>query len=382
MKCKQVKATGETSISIRKIMKISRTNIALCVPGVAALLLAQTPTHALPQFTPLLKPVSLGVLLSAPQNVLTIPVPSLPPMVILTAKASLGSGPLWSRTLDPSLWMTDWSHVFDIASLGSFDIPLRSDPAERTNILLSAGAVDNTVIAPGAVFSFNDQVGERTADRGYQDGLMLNNGQIVRGTGGGICLVATGLYNAALQAGLEITERHPHSGVVSYAPPGCDAGIYFSQEDLRFRNTTIRPIVIRTMPSLDHVTVQLFGQTPPPGRTVKIKPTWLETIPYSVITRPDPTLLPGTNVVEQKPRDGYFVQVERLWSQGTRIVRREIVVRERREPRPKIMRVALPPAVPVFPVSGTLTAAPMPPDAPMPIAVPVTLPRTDAEPGD
>ena len=363
-------------------MKISRTNIALRLSGVAALLLGSLPAQAMPQFAPELKSVSLGMLLSAPQNVLTVPLRSLPPMVTLTAKASLGSGPLWSRTFDPSLWMTDWGHVFDIASLGSFDIPLRTDPAERTNILLSAGAVDNAVIAPGAIFSFNDQVGERTVDRGYQDGLMFNNGQVVRGTGGGICLVATGLYNAALQAGLEITERHPHSGVVSYALPGCDAGIYFGQEDLRFRNTTVRPIVIRTVPSFDHVTVQLFGQTPPPGRTVTIKPTWLETIPYSVITRADPTLLPGTDVVEQRPRDGYFVQVERFWTQGTRIVRREIVARERRAPRPKIVRVPLPSVAPVLPSIGILTAGPMPPDASIPAAAPVSVPKTDAEPGD
>ena len=345
-------------------MKLRHANLTLCLPGIAALLLGSLPAQGLPQFVPLLKPVSFGVLLSPPQNVLTAPMPPLPPVMTSTAKTALGRGLLWSRAFDPSLWMTDWSHVFDIASLGSFDIPLRSDPAERTNILLSAGAVDNTVIAPGAVFSFNDQVGERTADRGYQDGLMFDNGQIVRGTGGGICLVATGLYNAALQAGLEITERHPHSGVVSYALPGCDAGIYFGQEDLRFRNTTLRPIVIRTVPSFDHVTVQLFGQTPPPGQTVTIKPTWLETIPYSVITRPDPTLLPGMNVVEQKPRDGYFVQVERLWTQGKRVVRREIVARERRSPRSKIMRVALPP------------------DAPLPTTAPMTLPKTDAEFGD
>ena len=364
-------------------MKLRHANLTLCLPGIAALLLASLPAQALPQFAPLLNPVSLGVLLSPPQNVLTAPVPSLRSAGSLTAKTSLGRGLLWSRTSDPSLWLTDWGHVFDIASLGSFDIPLRSDPAERTNILLSAGAVDNVVIAPGAVFSFNDQVGERTLDRGYQDGLMFNNGQIMRGTGGGICLVATGLYNAALQAGLEITERHPHSGVVSYALPGCDAGIYFGQEDLRFRNTTLRPIVIRTVPSFDHVTVQLFGQTPPTGQRVTIKPTWLETIPYSVITRPDPALLPGANVVEQKPRDGYFVQVERLWSLGTRIVRREIVARERRAPRSKIVRVAPPLALDApLPTSGTLTAAPMPPDAPMPTAAPMALPKTDAEFGD
>ena len=366
-------------------MNISRLILSICLPGAASLLLAALPATALPQLSPLLGSASLGMLLSPPQNFLTSSASVVPP----PAKAILGPGLLWSRTFDPSLWLTDWGHVFNVAALGTFDIPLRSDPAERTNILLSAGAVDNAVIAPGDEFSFNDLVGERSPARGYQDGLMFDNGQIVRGTGGGICLVATGLYNAALQAGLEITERHPHSGVVSYALPGCDAGIYYGQEDFKFRNNTLRPIVIRTIPAENHVTIQLFGQTPPPGRSVTIKPTWLETIPYTVITKPDSTLLPGVSVVEQKPRAGYFVQVERFWTQGTRIMRREVVARERRAPRPKIVRVALPPVVPILPSSGTLSTAPMPfdmlppaPQATSPKPSLTVVPTTDAEPGD
>jgi len=357
------------------------------LPGMAALLLAPMSAHALPLFAPFLKPAPLRVLLSPPLNVLAAPTTFLPPAPSLTAKSFLGSGLLWNRALDPSLRLTDWQHVFDIAALGTFDIPLRNDPAERANILLSAAAVDNTVIAPGAEFSFNDQVGERTPERGYQDGLMFDNGQIVRGTGGGICLVATGLYNAALQAGLEITERHPHSGVVSYAPPGCDAGIYYGQEDFKFRNTTTRPVVIRTEAADDHVTVQLFGQTPPPGSHVIVKPTWLETIPYTVITKTDPSLLPGQSVVDQKPRLGYAVVVERFWTQKQYITRREVVAHERRAPRPKIVRVALPPVapgplpVPVLPGEDA-PAVFGPPAAPAPSAPQSSLPRTDAEPGD
>ena len=362
-------------------------SLTFCLPGIVALLLAPLSATALPLFAPLLKPAPLRSLLSPPQSPLTASEFSLPAVPSLTAKASLGNGLLWSRALDPSLRLTDWQHVFDIAALGTFDIPLRSDPAERANILLSAAAVDNTVIAPGAEFSFNDQVGERTSERGYQDGLMFDNGQIIRGTGGGICLVATGLYNAALQAGLEITERHPHSGVVSYALPGCDAGIYYGQEDLKFRNTTPRPIVIRTEAADDHVTVQLFGQTPPLGQSVIVKPTWLEPIPYAVLTKADPTLLPGVSIVDQKPRAGYAVVVERFWTQGQRIVRREVVAHERRAPRSKIVRVGPTPAVPVSPPASLLPAGQVPvvsdsPSALPSLVLPPVFPQTDAEPGD
>ncbi len=203
-------------------MKRSLSCVAFCLPGIAALL-GPLPAHALPLFPPLMRPAPLW---------------------------SLGSGPLWNQQIDPSLRLTDWGHIFNIAALGTFDVPLRQDPAERTNILLAAQAVDNVTVAPGEEFSFNAQVGERTPERGYQDGWMFDSGRLVRGTGGGICLVATGLYNAALQAGLEITERHPHSGIVSYAPPGCDAGIVYGQEDLKFRNTTDKPLVIRAQPPI------------------------------------------------------------------------------------------------------------------------------------
>ena len=318
-------------------MKNIHTTFSLCLPAIAALIFAPIAGQAAPLFAPLLTSTSLRVLLSPPENALTASsLPTAPPPLLINIRASLGTGSLWSRTLDPSLWMTDWRQVFDIAALGSFEIPLRNDPAERANILLAAAAVDHAVVAPGAEFSFNDQVGERTPERGYQEGLMFDSGQIVRGTGGGICLVATALYNAALEAGVEITERHPHSGLVSYAPPGCDAGIYFGLEDLRFRNTTGRPLVIRTEITGDHVTVQLFGQTPPPGLAVSVKPTSLETIPYAVITKPDATLLPGQRIVAQKPRSGYNVVVERFWTQGHRVVRREIVAQERRAPGPRL----------------------------------------------
>lgn len=252
----------------------------------------------------------------------------------------------WNNSTDPSLRLTDWRHVFDIAALGAFDVPLRDDPAERTNILLSAQAVDDVTVAPGVEFSFNDQVGERTPDRGYQDGLMFDQGRVIRGTGGGICLVATGLYNAALHAGLEITERHPHSGLVSYAPPGCDAGIVYGQEDLKFRNTTGQLLVIRAVPEDDHVAVRLFGHTPPPGRQVIVKPISLTTIPYAVETKVDPMLPPGGCVVDQKPRSGYDVVLARFWTQNGHVVRREIVTRERRAPRNKVVRVAPAPVLP------------------------------------
>jgi vancomycin resistance protein YoaR len=256
-----------------------------------------------------------------------------------------------ARAYDPSLHLVDWNRIFNIASLGSFTIPLRDDPAERANILLAAAAVSDVTVAPDQVFSFNEVVGERTPDRGFQDGWMFDQGHLIRGTGGGICLVSTAIYNAALQAGMELIERHPHSGLVSYAPPGCDASVVYGVQDMRFRNTTALPITIKTEIADDSITVRLFGGTPPPGRKVYVKDTHFETLPPQVIEKPDATLAPGQIVVDQKPRAGFDVVVERFFTQHGRTVRREVVAQERREPRNKIVRVAAPPAVLPAPAS-------------------------------
>ncbi len=280
--------------------------------------------------------------------------------------------PLWAlglssnAFLDPSLRLADWRSAFDTAALGAFDVPLRDDPDERQNILLSAQAVDNVTLAPGAEFSFNALVGERTPERGYREGLMFDNGRVIRGTGGGICLVATGLYNAALRAGLTIDERHPHSGLVSYAQPGCDAGIVYGQEDLRFRNTTTRALTIQARPvGDDHVAVRLFGHRPPAGHQVIVKPTALDRIAPLTVTRLDPALLPGQKVIDQKPRAGYDVTLARFWTVKGRVVRREIVTREHRDARPEIVRIAVPvPVTPVVPIAPAVPATP--PTAPIP----------------
>ena len=332
--------------------------------------------YALPLFLTLtaaaLMPAAQAVPMAA-----SLPKPMLSPVFPASFALAAWSPPpllLWGNTPDPTLFLTaDWRRVFDVAALGAFDVPLRNDPAERTNILLSAQAVDNLTLAPGAEFSFNDTVGERTPERGFQEGLMFDQGRIVRGTGGGICLVATGLYNAALHAGLPIDERHPHSGVVSYAPPGCDAGIYYGQEDLKFRNTTGKPLTIRAVPQGDRVAVRLFGQSPAPGRAVVVKPLALTTLAWSVKTTTDPALAAGQVVVDQKPRAGYEVTLARFWTFKGRVVKREIVTQEHRAPRNEVRRIG--PALVEPALLPTVTAPLALPTAPAPAA-------TDAEPGD
>lgn len=110
----------------------------------------------------------------------------------------------------------------------------------------AARDLDGIIIPAGGTFSFNEHVGSRDSGKGYVQAPMINDfGYLQDITGGGICQLATTIYNAALYAGLEIVERHPHSRAVSYVPPGRDATIASWRKDLKLRNPFKTPLVLR-----------------------------------------------------------------------------------------------------------------------------------------
>jgi vancomycin resistance protein YoaR len=113
------------------------------------------------------------------------------------------------------------------------------------NIRLAAYLINNTLVAPGEVFSFNKTTTPRKSDkRDYRLAPIIVGGSIVPGYGGGICQVATTLYNAVKNAGLEIVERHPHSRPVGYVPRGMDATVSYHL-DFKFRNNKDRFIKVK-----------------------------------------------------------------------------------------------------------------------------------------
>lgn len=135
------------------------------------------------------------------------------------------------------------------------------DPAQINrcqNILLAAGALHGLVIAPGEEFSFNTAVGPRTADRGYRTATVFINEKAVPGIGGGVCQVSTTVYQAALQAGLTVTERHPHSLPVNYAPAHQDATVVWGALDLRWRNDFPHPVQLACHLKDGSLTVQIY----------------------------------------------------------------------------------------------------------------------------
>ena len=108
------------------------------------------------------------------------------------------------------------------------------------NLKIASAAVSGTFIAPGETFSMLDHV----ANLDYYQTHVIVNGAETLDEGGGLCQVTSTLYNAALYAGLEITERTPHYSQLPYIRPGMDATVWYGGPgpeddlDMQFKNTT------------------------------------------------------------------------------------------------------------------------------------------------
>ena len=127
------------------------------------------------------------------------------------------------------------------------------------NIAIAASLIDNIVVQAYGEFSFNQTVGRRTAEAGFQSAKIIVNGEYVLGVGGGVCQVSTTLYNAALKSGLEVTEYHPHSLRVGYVPPSRDAMVS-TQSDLKLFNARAHAVRIRASVREGSVRVAFYGK--------------------------------------------------------------------------------------------------------------------------
>ncbi|MEI6626795.1 MAG: VanW family protein, partial [Thermoleophilia bacterium] len=136
------------------------------------------------------------------------------------------------------------------------------------NVALMADILDNRLVMPGETFSFNDAVGPRTPERGFLEGMAIVDGLLIPSIGGGVCQVATTLYDAAFAMGLQIVERHNHDFYISHYGLGMDATVAWPDLDLKFNNNTAKPILIRATSDASTMLVNLYS-APSDGRTVE-----------------------------------------------------------------------------------------------------------------
>lgn len=200
-----------------------------------------------------------------------------------------------------------------------------SDWGRVANLRNAAEKVNGTVLMPGEVFSLDEKLGPRTISNGYHNAKVIVNGELTDGIAGGICQVASTIYNATLLADLQVVERRPHSLKVSYVPSGRDATVAQGSIDYKFKNTTNKPIYIEARVSGRNVYVAFWGQEKPEG-TVSFESVIVKRyppLPPQVIK--DPSLPAGMTKVEKKSAEGIKVKVYKTVYKGGKVVKRELV---------------------------------------------------------
>lgn len=145
--------------------------------------------------------------------------------------------------------------------IGVYGTQVGGTEERLANVRIAGGFIDFTLLMSGEIFSFNQEVGEPVARRGFQEAPIIVGEELVPGYGGGICQVSSTLYNAVLKADLKVVERHSHSQEVNYVPPGQDATVAYDYLDFKFENSTDYPILIRFFLSGRWLQAVIYGPT-------------------------------------------------------------------------------------------------------------------------
>lgn len=196
-----------------------------------------------------------------------------------------------------------------------------SVPERAHNIELAARMLNGTVVLPGQIFSFNAEIGPMTTDAGFQIayGIANEGGDLrtVPSEAGGICQVASTVFQPVFWGGYQIETRNTHSyWIPSYTSrglPGLDATVDSTTGlDFRWMNNTSTAVLIETVADGDNFTVRLYGT--PPDWTVEVDPpeiTNVVTANQEVVMQEDPTLPAGKQLRIESANDGFEIEIVR-----------------------------------------------------------------------
>ncbi len=231
-------------------------------------------------------------------------------------------------TTGPSVTPTATPLAYDPArlkdKLGSAQTSYAGSIPERAwNVELAAKRLDGAKVPPGGIFSFNQAVGPTTLKAGFRIGYGItmsdDKPETVPSVAGGICQVATTVFQAAFWAGFPFVERHYHLyWIARYGVPpsgrvGMDATVDDPGVDLKFKNTSSDWIRLDSWFDGSNIGFVIYGVDP--GWTVEVaKPKIFDVVKttQTMVKQDDPTMPPGRELLVEHAEDGFSVTVTRL----------------------------------------------------------------------
>lgn len=191
--------------------------------------------------------------------------PAVEALVALVAGPAR-EAPLPVQVVQPAIGSDPASSTGIRSLIGTFTTYYAPGQPRVTNIRRIAEVVDGATVAPGEALSLNGIAGPRTSAKGYVEDSAIIDGELVPTVGGGVSQFATTLFNAAFFAGLPIEQHRPHSFYISRYPAGRESTVNFGSIDVRLRNDTAAPFVVKASTTARSVTVAIYGDNG--GRTV------------------------------------------------------------------------------------------------------------------
>lgn len=170
------------------------------------------------------------------------------------------AGQAEGRDATPVVGAGDFGLPHTYTLLGIYSTDYDASVPRATNITIAAGNINGTVVAPGATFSASNTIGPRTSANGFVTAPVFINKEHAMGLGGGVCQVSSTIYAAMKTAGIQASERHPHSLPVNYLPAGWDATISWGSLDLKFVNHYDQNIVIYETANNGKLTAAIYLQ--------------------------------------------------------------------------------------------------------------------------
>lgn len=139
------------------------------------------------------------------------------------------------------------------------------------NLKQALQRLNGVVINPGRVFSLWKIIGKPEYENGYVDGMLLSNGKVIEGIGGGLCQLSNFLYWIFLHAPIETVERYHHSMDVfpdsgRTLPFGGGATILYNFIDLKVKNTSAYPLQLKIWLTDNHLKGQILSPHPLPEK--------------------------------------------------------------------------------------------------------------------
>jgi vancomycin resistance protein YoaR len=279
----------------------------------------------------------------------------------------------------PAIATEDLATIKDV--LGTFSTSFSSSGSSRSkNLQVGSSKINGRVLMPGETLSGYECMHPFTLENGYATASAYENGQVVDSVGGGVCQIATTLYNTVLRAELAVAQRQNHSMVVGYVRPSEDAAIAGTYKDIKFTNNYSTPIYVEGYTSGKTLTFTIYGkETRPANRTFEfVSETLSVTDPGAPKEVVDPAMPPGSRKQVQSAHKGLKSRLWKIVYMDGVEQSRELLHTDTYNPSKAIIKVgpaapavAIPsetPGVPVEtpPVTAPVETAPADPGIPVP----------------